>query len=235
MNSSFLSLVAAGLALCAHTRADIISYSTSLPVLTPSALAATTIRLQGFDATLGTLTQVKLSFTSEIVQSAQAENLAGSGAGFTFLGQDTLSFGHVGGPALFHSSEIQFTRSATLAAFDSVLDYDGVSGLHFTQNGAVLGDYRDANLAAYVTSRTVDFSAALGAISTWSASGGIMLAGSSVASSLRLAVEYGYTPALVTVPETPTFAVFAGLAALGGVIVVRRRYASGGAFTPTLS
>ncbi len=98
MNSRFLSVVLAGLCLGVAARADTISYFNSIPTTAVSSSPVVTeLDLPAFNAALGTLTGVKLSFATEFWQTAQAENLANSAANYSFTGTTTLSLDRMGG------------------------------------------------------------------------------------------------------------------------------------------
>lgn len=225
MNHRIFSSILASLALGAVVHADIVSYFTSMPETSiSSSPTVTQLVLPAFNSSLGTLTGVKLSFVSELWQTAQVENLSNSAANYSFLGTATISLDQAGGISLLAPTELQLTRSTTLGAFDGVIDYAGPSGIAFNQHGSFSGQYSDSNLTGYLGTGAITFEATAYALAQLSASSGSLLAGSSATYATGLSVDYSYTAGgLTQIPETPLYGMLVGLAVLGGVFVVRGR------------
>ena len=225
MTPRFFLPVLASLALAITAQADTLSYFRGMPETAVSTTPTVTeLQLPAFDASLGTLTGVKLSFTTELWQTAQAENLAHSAANFGFTGTTTVGLVRIDGAVLQTPQTLQMTLSAPLGAFDGVMDFSGQSGLTLTQYGSFSGQYRDLNLASYVGTGTIAFGATGQALTQLSASSGSLLAGYAARYATGLTVEYSFQAGGGTaVPESPFFATLIGLTALGVTLGVRRR------------
>lgn len=199
---------------------EILSYYAQIPRSTTDWAPAKALQVPGFDASLGTLTGVELTYSGEIWQSLFFENTSpSSSATYDLLTLTTLTFGEVGGPVLIDNtaSPTSFHKSGVVGRFDGTLDSAGTSGVTFNQDTVMNGVYNDPNLAGYISSGPIGFSATTLGSFSMTASGGNNSAGVSTSAAVDLQVEYSYTP----IPEPAAYSVVLGLAALG--LVLRRR------------
>lgn len=210
-----LSLVA-GLMLAGAAQAQqVVSYFAAIPQSTTNWTK--TLQLPGFDASLGTLSQVKLSYAGEAWQSLFAENSSASGSTYNLTTTATLAVGKQGGPTLVSLAPMSFNRTGSVGAFDGNLDFAGSSGVTFSQHVTGNGVFFDSDLASYLTASPINFSATAAGVSTL-ISGGNFAKGASTSAAASLSVEYTYA----AIPEPSTYAVILGTVMLGFVTIRRR-------------
>lgn len=207
---------------------SVLSYFASTPAVSAPSGAFTdwtkTLQLPAFDASLGTLTQVKLSYLGEALQTAGGENLSASSAPFSYNITTTLTVEKTSGPTLFSPAAIVLSGSGTNAAFDGGFDFAGASGFSFTQQITAVGSllYTSAPiLAEYTGTGMIDFTAIASATSSISGSGEFASETISKASA-GLGVEYTFTP----IPEPSTYALAIALMSLGWVALRKRKIAA---------
>lgn len=211
-----LSLVA-GLMLAGAAQAQqVVSYFAAMPRTTTSWTKA--LQLPGFDTNLGTLTQVKLSYSGEAWQSLFAENSSAGGSTYDLTTTATLTVGKQAGPTLVSLAPMGFHRTGSVGAFDGNLDFVGSSGVTFSQHVMGNGVFFDADLASYLSMSPINFSASASGVSTL-ISGGNFAKGASTSAAASLSVEYTYA----AIPEPSTYAVILGAAMLGFVTIRRRQ------------
>ncbi|MCC7409271.1 MAG: choice-of-anchor E domain-containing protein [Phycisphaeraceae bacterium] len=207
-------LVVAGVA-----QAAVISYSDTI------ALQRTNfnenLSVSQFDPSLGVLTQVKLTFTGDLLAQAGYEYID---VGPSYVG--IIDYSITQDLEITQGAETYLTLSnnvvdaldvPALLSFDGVLDFAGASG--YTDPGVAQGDIQvyvltnPGDLAPFIGLGTTDYyvAAAL-ASSSISGPNGLVAMTSSYAGA-SLTVEYTY------IPEPATL----GLLALGGLALIRRR------------
>jgi len=216
MKTHRLLTLVAGLMLAGAAQAQqVVSYFAQIPQTATNWTKV--LQLPGFDTTLGTLSQVKLSYSGEAWQSLFAENTGASGSTYNLTTTATLTVGKQGGPTLVSLAPLSFNRTGSVAAFDGSLDFAGTSGVTFSQHVTGNGVFFDSDLASYLSASPLNFSASASGISTL-ISGGNFAKGASTSAAASLGVEYTYT----AIPEPSTYAVILGLTALGFVTIRRR-------------
>ncbi|HVP45694.1 MAG TPA: choice-of-anchor E domain-containing protein [Bryobacteraceae bacterium] len=220
----FASLLIGLFLLCASAQAQsILSYYAAIPKSATNWTPAKDLQLPGFDASLGTLTEVKLTYSAEIWQTLFAENLsAGSTATYDLTTTATFTLGRADGPTLINNSASPtvFHQTGSLGTYDYVPDFGGTSGITLNQDTVISGLYLDPNLAAYVSLAPIDFSATALATSTLVMHGGTGSDGAATAAAATLRVDYTYA----AIPEPGAYGALLGLAALG--MIIRRRRAA---------
>ena len=213
----FFALVA-GLMLAGAAQAQqVVSYFAQIPQSTTNWTKMP--QLPGFDSNLGTLTQVKLSYSGEVWQSLFTENQDGNGSSYDLLTTATLSLAKTGGPALFTPAAIVLHRTGSVTAFDGSFDFGGTSGVTFSQDQTVSGMYLDPSLASYISTSPIGFTATARGVSSWSTSGN-SASGALTSAASSLGVEYTY----VAIPEPSAYAALLGAAVLG-IVTIRRKQA----------
>ena len=202
----------------AHAQ-QVVSYFVDLPA--NEASWSKTVRLPGFDSSLGTLTQVKLSFTGDVRQSVFAENQSGGCAAFDLTTATKLALQVACGQPLFATEPLIFRQSGKIGAFDGTLDFAGTSGVRFSRDSPLEGAYWDSHLEKYQGRSSVEFLVSalsrsiLGARCDFTA-------GSSTSAVVGLRVDYTYA----AIPEPATGAALLGAGALVTVVLWRRRNAA---------
>jgi len=216
----FFSLIA-GLVLAGSAQAQQVVASFSSEILRTTTDWTQTLQLPGFDASLGTLTQVKLSYAGEIWQSLQAENLGAGPATYDQTTTATLSLGKTAGPTLFSPAPIVFHQTGSLSGFDGTPDFAGPSGVASDLDTKTNGFILDPNLASYLSLNPISFDVSVASV-TPAITGGNFLTGNKTDAAVSLSVEYTYT----AIPEPSTFAVILGAGVLGFVTIRRRKVLS---------
>jgi hypothetical protein len=201
---------------CGALRAQsVISYVASIPQ--SSADWSKTIGLQGFDSTLGTLTQVQLIYSEQTWQSIFAENLSGMKSAFDLTSNATVGWTAAGATMPFYALTTGVHQVGTLGSFDGTIDYSGLSGINFGSTGSTSGSMFDSDLARYLTNGLVDFTATVVGTSALTG-GGNLLMGATTSAAASLEVKYTYTP----IPEPSSYAALLGVITLG--LVMGRRF-----------
>lgn len=207
-------LVVAGVA-----RAAVISDSDTIALQRTNFTK--TLSVSQFDPSLGTLTQVKLTFTGALLAQAGYEYVD---VGPSYVGIIDYSIsqdlGITQGANTFltlSNNVVDALNVLAMLAFDGVMDFAGASG--YTDPGVSQADAQDyiltapGDLAPFIGLGTTDYYvAAAVASSSISAPNGMVAMTSSYAGA-SLTVEYTY------IPEPATL----GLLALGGLALIRRR------------
>lgn len=217
MKSHHIYSLIAGMLLTGAAQAQqIVSFRGE--ILKTSTDWTQTLQLPRFDARLGSLTQVKLSYAGEVWQTLYAENKSPTASTYDLTATATLALSRLSGPKLFAPVPITLHRAGALGAFDGNLDFAGTSGDRFCQDFAFTRVFMDPNLDCYVGSGSIGFIASAVGCSTL-ISGGNFVKGGSTSAAASLSVEYSYA----TIPEPSAFAVMLGVAAVGVVALRRRR------------
>jgi len=217
-----LSVVGLFLLGCTARAQEILSYYTQVP--DSATNWEQTLQLPGFDASLGTLTQVQLIFTANMSQSVFAQNLGGTeSVPYNLKSEAWVTAGKAGGPLLFGGvgSIAVLQQSGTLGAFDGTQGSGGASEVSLNKDSVINGQYVDPDLAGYVGVPSISFDASARAYSWLTIGGGNYADGAVTMTSEGLQVDYTYTP--TAIPEPPAFASLLGATALGFVILRRRR------------
>ena len=225
-NTRVLGTLFTGLMLLnAVSAQSILSYFAATPAVSAPSGSFTnwtkTLQLPAFDPGMGILTQVKITYAGEALQTAKGENLSGGAAPFSYNVTTTLALAKAMGPTLFSPAPITLTGSGTSGAFDGTIDFAGSSGFNFTQDittSGVLIDSSAATLAQYTGVGLIDFTGTATATSSVMGSGAFVSQTISKASA-TLSLEYTFTP----IPEPSTYAVIIGLAVFGCVTFRRRK------------
>mgnify|MGYP000576388004 CR=1 FL=1 len=210
------SLIASFLIAGAAQAQQVISYFAQIPQATTNWTQ--TLQLPSFDSGLGTLTQVKLSYTGDVWQSLFAENTSLANAStYNLTTTATLTLGKQGGPTLFAPTPIAFNRAGPVLGYDGNLDFGGTSGVTFNQQTTVNGTYFDGDLPSYLGLGPINFVASASGLSTL-ISGGNFVKGALTSAATGLSVEYTFT----AIPEPSAYAAIFGAAALAFVTIRRR-------------
>ena len=225
-NTRILGTLFMGLMLLhAASAQSILSYFAATPAVSAPSGSFTnwtkTLQLPAFDPSLGILTQVKLTYTGEALQTAKGENLSGGAAPFSYNVTTTLTLAKAMEPMLFSPAPITLAGSGTSGAFDGTIDFGGSSGFNFTQDITTSGIFTNssaATLAQYTGLGMIDFTGTATATSSVTGSGAFVSQTISKASA-SLGLEYTFTP----IPEPSTCALIIGLAAFGCVTFRRRK------------
>jgi len=194
---------------------QVVSYFAAIPQ--SSTDWAQTFQLPGFDSRMGTLTQVKLSFTGEVWQSLFAENKNATGANYDLSVATDFALGKSDGTTLLTFPPISLQRTGTLGIYDGALDWAGTSGVTFDQHVSESGIYLDSSLSGYLAGPVI-FSASTLTAQGLVVSGGNSSTGISASAAAQLSVEYTCT----AIPEPSTYAAILGMTALG-IVTIRRR------------
>ncbi len=221
MNARRLIALGMGLAIAgAAARAQgVLSYYSQFPAVgLANADWSETLDLPGFDSNLGTLTQVTLNYSGEVLQTIDAENTAGAEASYDLASNAALAVYNAGGLCLFDPGPINLHRAGTLSAFDGALDFAGTSGVGFQQDTRTTDSLNDPNLGAYIDAGVLHFLASATDAMALS-SGGDSVNGGSTSAAVRLGVTYAFTP----IPEPAAYAALLGLFVLGYVAIHRRQ------------
>jgi hypothetical protein len=214
----FLSLVA-GLILAGTAQAQqVVSYFSDIP--RTSTNWTQTFQLPSFDSTLGTLTQVKFTYSGEVLQSVYAENIGSVGTPFDLTSTTTVGISKNGGPSL-SSTPVSLHRTGNLASYDGNFDFAGTSGVSYNSDVTFGGVYLDSNLASYLSGTPIDFIASATGVGSLIA-GGNSQTGQSSEAAANLKVEYTYT----AIPEPSIYALLLGAIVLGIVTIRRQKVAS---------
>ena len=216
MKNNFLSCAILALALGGAARAQVLTYDAQIP-LTPTSWTKT-LQLPGFKSSLGQLTQVLLTFSSQVQQ--QLLVVAGNSAGaYDFTTTASVSIVQTGGPVLLAAAPIVFEKSGYLTRFDDEREFDDAPGFTLPPKITnVGGAYRDGNLARYLDAGLIGFTIATTSSSALQGPGNITTAAFSSASA-RVAIQYTYT----AIPEPAAYAAVLGVAVAGLVVLRQRR------------
>jgi len=219
-----LACFCAGLVGCNSAAAQsILSYVVTTPgVDAPSGSFTNwtkTLQLPGFDASLGELTSVKLTFDGVILQTANGENIGATAAPFAYNVTTNLTMSRQGGIGLFAPAATILAGAGTNSVFDGTLDFAGSSAFAFTQSMSVSDSFTTttpSDLATFIVPGLIDFVGT--AIATSSVTGSGQFVSQTISkASARLTVDYTFTP----IPEAPHFAAL--LAGLGFCAAAFRR------------
>jgi hypothetical protein len=200
-----ISIFVSSLLACGLARADILTY---LADSVPDSDTNWTVNMAGvsaFNPSLGTLTQVKLNFSSTISQSLYAHNdnaITSTAGPLPYSAQSlvSLSVSLAGGPAIFTSSPFNFSHSGSLTSSQTWFDSTTV-----TWNPQTI--YTSANdLALFSGSTPLLFTATATDDGLFTASPGNGGAGHYSSAAGQLTVEYTYSP----IPEPATYAALLG-------------------------
>lgn len=222
------SFIAALLLAGAAQAQQVVSYVTSSlnPLLTGTPNSDTrSIQLPGFDANLGTLTHVTLTFDGFVQQRARGEfyNNAGTGTSpFSYNLTTTVSLDRTGGPDLLDFTPVTLAGAGTRQSlFDGTIDFAGASGFDTTLITTALLDsyFAPQNLlASYISVSPVSFLVTATGNSSISGPGNVILGTTNLVGGF-LGVEYTYT----AIPEPSTYAAILGAATLGYAALRRRK------------
>lgn len=174
-----------------------------------------TLSLPGFNAAMGTLTLVKLTFSGTAFESISLENLDNVTRGFSASHTVQLQLSRVGGPTLLTLSDT-LAQSGSLGAFDGHMDFAGGSGTALSRTTPLSSLIFDSNLAQYLSTGMLSFRVtATGTDSLTSA--GNLLSETIGQTDASLLVQYTYTP----IPEPSVVACWLGLGAIGACLTRR--------------
>lgn len=174
-----------------------------------------------FDQSLGTLTQVKLTFSGQTSQTIQAENLESMSRGYTLQSTMALTLARGDGTRLFSPTPIVLSQSGTLAPFDGSIDFSGSSGVTLRNTIPISLSLTDCDLGAYLSGATLTFTSKAVDVAIMTSSGNVIEQAISAASA-QLMVEYSYTP----IPEPSLFTVWLALAGLLVTLIRRGTHAT---------
>ena len=218
MKTRLLCGLIAAILLGPWAHADIISFAGTTGWV-PTRLAPRTLQVQGFDSTLGTLTQVNLTFSAMVMQIGNVENTSASAPmAYSWSGSADVSLAKsVGGPAIFAAptGTFSYAQSGTLT--------DPFSGLTTTiqnKTWAPLSSL-DSALSSYSSPGKLNFSLLATALNDFTVAPGWDLVGG-VDTTVNATLKIDYTYAQI--PEPATYAAWLGLSVLG-VAAWRRRAA----------
>jgi hypothetical protein len=214
------SLVFAAAAFVAAVRAQhVVSYYAEVPNVT--ADSPQILELPGFDTALGSLTEVKLTYSGEVWQSVFGENTGDSSAAYDLSSATQLGLAKADGLTLFSSPSFSLTKKGTAGAYDGKVDFADASGVRFNQNAITNGIYVDSQLAQYAGVGAVDFKAFATNSSQLQADGSFAK-GATVSTLASLSVDYTFMP-FTEIPEPSTYAVLMGGAVILGAALKRQR------------
>jgi hypothetical protein len=181
------------------------------------------ISVQKFDSSLGTLTGVKLKFTSDIKGSIGFENLGSSPADITVTLGSNVNL-KLGNSSLFSMSPATSQTYQNVAAFDGAIDFKPPSGLDVQGLNATKSDQTTITdsqmLQSFIGTGNLNFLFSAIATSNVSGSGNIVSMISTLAKG-TVAVTYDYDP-VKSVPE-PSAAIGIGLVAGIGLLSQRKK------------
>jgi hypothetical protein len=215
------AVTGSAVAVAGQSSAASLSFSDSAATQVPNW--QDTLSIAQFDASLGTLTGVTLTFTGHNTGTLAAENLATAGT-LNLTGSASYSL---------NSAVWNLTGSATAAhvfnaaGFDGSVDYGGASGATFTN---ATGEYVNSitltsGLEAFIGSGQLAFGVNVVGGSSYTGTGAAVVTFAQSADA-ELNVTYHYTTpsAVTTVPEPGTHALFwVGLVVVGWVNRLQRR------------
>jgi hypothetical protein len=178
-----------------------------------------TLSVDQFDSSLGTLTQVTLTVSGQLQGAGKYENSNSYAVNDTmrYLLDQALDVTWLSGTLLGVDQNLDNTIPVVADPFDGVVDYAGPSG--YTEPANTQSDSQiyvftlPGDLAAFIGSGTVDFSAIADATATIYPPNGVISATYSLGEA-TIEVEYLYTP----IPEPGLLAL-----AAGGAIALRLR------------
>lgn len=183
------------LALAVRAAAASITHSAAtFPALTNWSL---TNSVPQFDPALGTLTNVVITVAVNASTQLRVEN-RDSIAWPTYAASEVTATGTVAG----HSATTTLTNShtATLSAYDGVLDYGGTSGFNVTVVGTDSGSAVPSDFTPFIGTGTVPLIAAATAVGVYEGSGDYRFIVNTRASAL-VTVTYEFAPPAC--PECP--------------------------------
>lgn len=202
-------------------------FSGTSPALTVTpAGTSQTLQIQGFDSNLGTLTDVKITISGLVSQLAKGENIGAGATPYSYNLGATAAVDR-GATNLFTSSLVSLTGSGNVSGTDGTLDFKGPSAFHSypnentpqTTDTVLAGVYAVplVDLASYVSSGKISFTARASGNSTLTGSGNMLMQSTNLA-NLGVTVDYTYSP----IPEPSVCALALGCAVLG-LSVLRHR------------
>ncbi len=195
---------------------QVISYLASTPTVSFSsgfpAGPAQRLQIPAFDASLGTLTSVRLTLTAQISQIVRGENRGASATAYSYALTTSLTLAKGAGALFFAPAPAVAAGAGNLASFDGRADFAGPSGFSFNQaiartdtrletGAAMLADFTGAGL--------IDFSAAALANAIFGGAADFAGLGTSDV-TMTLEVDYAYSP----IPETSGYALMLGMTVL---------------------
>jgi len=210
--------LAAAFAVAGAANAAVISFSDSIPTATTNWLDVLT--LSKFDASLGTLTSVKFTYSGEVNTSARVESLDAAPANVTIQTSASIAFG---GP-INDTVPASGSANQNLSIFDGVIDFAGTSGFTFPD---IVGSSSDvltltSGLGAFIGAGTYDIDVTANGSSSATGAGNL-ISQISTRASANILVEYTFDAPSNNVPEPGVLALL-GLGMLG-VAFARRRAA----------
>jgi hypothetical protein len=224
MKTKLLSGLIAGMLLGgAATASELLTYFASTPLA--STGTPRTIQLPGFNPDFGTLTEVRLTYWGEVLQTGKVENTGAlTPMNYTLSGTAGLSLSKAGGPVLFASpaGTFSFTQGGSISSpFDGSIDFGGASGLTYLAGDtdwSAPAAYLDPDLAAYLGSGLLNFTSLATSTGGLSITAGNGLGTLATKASATLQVDYTYT----LIPEPSTYAAGLGLVVFAAAALRRR-------------